>query len=177
MKLKSKLISGIIACACLISTPSFAESGLYLGGSVGHSKVGYEPSENTSVDLDDSDIGYKLFGGFKFTLLAIEAGYVDFGKIEGDAGDVEISGFDAFGVLSLGLGPVEVFGKLGGFVWDSDYHSVGGTYKDDGFDPAFGVGAAFNLGSIGFRAEYEYFDIDDFDEVSMISLGATFWFL
>lgn len=152
-----------------------AESGWYVGGSVGNAKVGLQEIKDNDIDIDDSDTGYKFYTGLKFTMLAIEGGYIDFGTIEDAEGSAEVSGFDAFGILSLGLGPVEVFGKLGGFVWDADVDTVGDTYKDDGFDPALGIGAAFNLGGIGIRAEYEYFDIGDFDDVSMLSVGATFW--
>ncbi len=170
----SQILAGIlILCA---GTTGHAESGLYLGGSFGNAKVGLE-SPNSDIDVEDDDIGYKLFGGFKFTLLAAEAGYVDFGKVEDSGFSGEISGFNAFGVLSMGLGPVEVFGKLGGFVWESDFENAQQRYKDDGFDPAVGVGAGITLGNFGVRGEYEYYDIDGFDEVSMLSLGATFWLL
>lgn len=151
-----------------------AESGLYIGGSFGNAKVGFDSPSN-DIDVEDDDIGYKLFGGFKFTLLAAEAGYVDFGKVEDSGFAGELSGFNAFGVLSMGLGPVEVFGKLGGFVWESDFEIAQERYEDDGFDPAVGVGVGFNLGGLGVRGEYEYYDIDGFDEVSMFSLGATYW--
>lgn len=157
----------------LWATTGYAESGLYLGGSFGNAKIGYNPSDD--IDVKDSDTGYKLFGGFKFTLLAAEAGYVDFGKIEESGYSSEVSGFNAFGVLSMGIGPVNVFGKLGGFVWEADFEAAQQRYKDDGFDPAAGIGVGLTLGSFGLRGEYEYYDIGDFDEVSMLSLGATFW--
>lgn len=177
MNIKKVLTHSTLAALCTLSAQSYAESGVYFGGSLGHAKLGYEPTENQEIDIDDNDIGYKLFGGMKFTIAAVEVGYVDFGKIEGALGSVELSGFDAFGVLSMGLGPVEVFGKAGGFVWQSDYRDLRSSVDDDGFDPAFGLGAAFNLGSLGVRAEYEYFDVSDFDNVSMLSVGATFWLL
>lgn len=177
MNLKNVVVRSALAAACLVSAQTYAQSGLYVGGSVGNAKVGFEPTENTNITINDNDIGFKLFGGFKFTLAAVEVGYVDFGKIEDASGSVEVSGFNGFGVLSMGLGPVNVFGKAGGFVWESDYKSVQNTYDSDGFDPAFGVGASFNLGGLGVRAEYEYFDIGDFDKVSMLSVGATLWLL
>lgn len=177
MNLKKAITQSTLAALCTVSAQSYAESGLYLGGSFGHAKVGFEPTENRTIDINDNDIGYKLFGGFKFTLAAVEAGYVNFGRIEDASGNVEISGFDAFGVLSMGIGPVNVFGKVGGFIWETDYELLETRYNDDGFDPAYGVGASFNLGGLGVRAEYEYFDIGDFDQVSMLSVGATFWLL
>lgn len=176
-KLIPNCLKTAIPCLLLgaLAPVASAESGWYVGASVGNSKVGMQEIKNADIDIDDSDTGYKFYTGLKFTILAVEGGYIDFGTIEDAEGSAEISGFDAFGVLSMGLGPVEVFGKLGGFVWDADVDTVADTYKDDGFDPAIGVGAAFTLGGIGIRAEYEYFDIGDFDDVSMLSLGATFW--
>lgn len=175
-RLKQVTYSLLATAPLLISQIGHAESGVYLGGSVGHASVGRQDA-NLNVDINDDDIGYKLYGGFKFTLLAVEAGYVDFGNIGGNESNVEISGFNAFGVLSMGLGPVEVFGKAGGFVWESDFSTAQQSLDDNGFDPAIGLGAAFNLGGMSVRAEYEYFDIDEFDKVSMVSVGATFWLL
>lgn len=157
----------------LYAVSGHAESGVYLGGSFGNATVGFNPSND--IDVKDDDIGYKLFGGIKFTLLAAEAGYVDFGQVENSGFTGELSGFNAFGVLSMGLGPVNVFGKLGGFVWESDFDSAQQSYEEDGFDPVAGVGAGLTFGGVGVRAEYEYYDIDEFDEVSMFSLGATYW--
>ncbi|MCR6651840.1 MAG: outer membrane beta-barrel protein [Cellvibrionaceae bacterium] len=167
-------IGKVIALALpLYAATGHAESGIYLGGSFGNATVGFNP--NSNIDVKDDDIGYKLFGGVKFTLLAAEVGYVDFGKVEKSGFTGDLNGFNAFGILSFGLGPVSLFGKAGGFVWESDFSNAQDTYKEDGFDPAVGVGAAINLGSLGVRAEYEYYDIDGFDEVSMFSLGAVYW--
>lgn len=157
----------------LYAATSYAESGIYFGGSFGNASVGFNPSND--VDVKDDDVGYKLFGGIKFTLLAVEAGYVDFGQVEESGFTGDLSGFNAFGVLSMGLGPVNVFGKVGGFVWESDFEYAQDRYENDGFDPVVGVGAGLTFGNIGVRAEYEYYDIDEFDEVSMFSLGATYW--
>ena len=174
----SKAVLPIVLLSALAANAS-AESGWYLGASVGNAELGFQDPDTGSIDIDDSDTGFKIYTGVKLTLLAVEAGYVDFGSVDGDYANVDLSGFDAFGVLSMGLGPVEVFGKLGGFVWDAEgsasLGNVEQTYKENGFDPAIGIGAAFNLGGMGVRAEYEYFDIGDFDKVSMLSVGATFW--
>jgi len=169
-----QLTRALVLTLPLCAAAASAESGLYLGGSFGNATVDFE-NPNSDIDIKDDDIGYKLFAGLKFTLLAAEVGYVDFGKVEKSGFTGDLSGFNAFGVLSFGLGPVDVFGKLGGFVWESDFETAQQTYKDDGFDPVVGVGVGFNLGGVGIRGEYEYYDIDGFDEVAMLSLGATFW--
>lgn len=177
MRLLKSLIPALVLCA--MTQTAAAESGWYLGASLGNSEVGFQDPKGAErdIDIDESDIGYKITTGLKFTIAAVEASYIDFGNIEGADSSIEIAGFDAFAMLSMGLGPVEVFGKLGGFVWDADFETVEASYKDDGVDPAVGIGVAFNLGDMGVRAEYEYFDISDFDDVSMLSVGVNFWLL
>lgn len=184
MRLTSQLISIIILMAvCFLSTASYAESGLYLGGSIGSTKIGVEPVDDFDPDfsLSDNDQGYKLFAGLKFSILAVEAGYVDFGKIDISGSDhvcsAGVSGFNAFGVLALGAGPVDLFAKAGGFVWEADYEGIEAKLNDDGFDPVVGVGASFSFGSLGIRAEYEYYDIEGFDDLSMVSVGLSYFFL
>mgnify|MGYP001818411157 CR=1 FL=1 len=73
---------GAAAVASLLLAPAAqADSGFYLGASVG----------DTSVDLDDfseSDTSWKAFGGYIFDLpvvdFAVEAAYIDFGAQSGD---------------------------------------------------------------------------------------------
>ena len=55
---------------------------------------------------------------------------------------------------------------------------VGGFQQsDDGTDLAYGVGAQFRVWSLSLRAEYEKFDVDDVDDLNMVSVGFTFTFL
>ena len=56
---------------------------------------------------------------------------------------------------------------------------IPGTYSSDypGTDLAYGVGVQFRLLSLGIRAEYERFDIDDVDDANMLSIGVTYTFL
>lgn len=172
--LRPSLLALVAATALGASSQSLA--GPYLGASVGNAQVGFQDPDlqGLNIDIRDSDIGYKIYGGFDFLIGGVEAGYIDFGSIGSDASSLELKGFDAFGVLSMGIGPVEVFGKIGGFVWETDVNRLERTYQESGFDPAFGAGASFSLGGLGVRAEYEYFSISDFDRVSMLSVGATF---
>ena len=68
---------------------------------------------------------------------------------------------------------VELFGKAGVISWDAD-SIVDGVLvgADDGDDLALGFGASWNAnGTLGVRAEYEWFDIPDADNVWMASIG------
>jgi hypothetical protein len=160
----------------LFVTNAYADNGFYIGGSLGNATIEQNLPDN-DIDIDSDDTGYKIFGGFKFTILAIEGGYVDFGKPSQNNSEVELSGWDLFGLLNLGIGPVDLFGKLGIFAWDSETIVTGEPSLDkDGTDPAYGIGAGLSFGSFSVRAEYEYFDMSDFDNVTMFSIGGSYTF-
>ena len=93
---------------------------------------------------------------------------------------VEATSWDLFGYAGLKFGPFGVFGKIGNSWWDADakLDSDIGRFSDNdsGNDPAYGLGARFQLWSVQFRAEYEVFDIADTDDVTMWSIGAAWTF-
>ncbi len=172
-KLNKLLASTTLIASSLFMASAHADNGFYIGGSVGNADVSGTPSSDFSGD----DTGYKIFGGFKFTIFAIEGGYVDFGKAEGNGISAETTAFDLFGLVNIGLGPIDLFGKLGVFSWDSDL-TAGGSINEDGTDPVYGVGGGLSLGPLSVRAEYEYFDVggDALDDIQMISLGVVYFF-
>ena len=173
------------AALLLLSAESKADSGLYIGGSVGI--AGVEIDTGTLVNpviFDEDDFAWKAFAGYNFDLpilnLGIEAGYVDFGGPSADIGGilfaVDSDGFDAFGVLGIDLGPIGVFAKAGVIAWDAEVSIDGVTDTDDGTDPAYGIGVKIALGSLALRVEYELFDIEDTEDISMISAGLVWTF-
>lgn len=157
-----------------------ADNGIYLGGSVGQANVEIDNLGGVSAaDFDADDTAFKLIAGIRpLDWLAVEAAYVDFGnpddRVLGERFDAELDGICAFAVGFLAVGPVDVFGKLGGIRWDSNFS---GGLDSDGTDFAYGVGAQFRLWSLSIRAEYEAFDISDVDDLNMISIGLTYTFL
>jgi outer membrane immunogenic protein len=113
--------------------------------------------------------------------LAIEGGYVDFGKPDDNVGvdklEIDANGFDLFGLAGVNLGPVGVFAKLGMVKWDADASVNGqGVGDDDGTDLAYGIGARLKFGSLEARAEYELFDVDDVDDISLLSASIAWTF-
>ena len=158
-----------------------SESGPYLGASVGSSVIDYQTSD---IDLDDNDVGYKVFGGYNFGLvplvdLAIEASYLDFGTQAGQAIGENLSlsttGLMASGLVGLNFGPVGVFAKAGVINWDSELKFANSKSSETGSDPAYGIGAKFQLGSFQLRAEYELIDIDEVP-IDYFSVGAAITF-
>jgi opacity protein-like surface antigen len=163
------------------------DNGFYLGLGLGQSTVDADiDGGEGGLSFDGNDLGYKVFAGWNFAILelvtlGVEAGYVDFGEPDDDGNDVEANGFDAFGVAGVQLGPVQVFGKLGMIAWDADGRFDDDSVSDDGTDLAYGVGAGLQFGSIGIRAEYEMFDIDgsegvSVDDVSLLSASVLWVF-
>ncbi len=173
--MKKLATSGCAATLLLISGIAVAgsESGLYVGGSLG--TVSQDIS-TADVSFDDDDTGYKIFAGYNLGLiplidLAIEGSYVDLGKVTSSEFSSETTAWTAFGLAGFKLGPIGLFGKLGMIAWDSK--SSGGD--DSGSDPAYGVGASIQLGSIALRAEYELFETDSID-IDYFSVGAAWTF-
>lgn len=170
--------------AVLLTTSGIAtagsESGLYLGASLGSSSIDFNVD---NVDLNDDDTAYKIFLGYNLGLipfidLAIEGSYVDFGSASSiDVGntDVGVTGLSAFGLAGFKLGPIGLFGKAGFINWDSESDVLQAQLDDSGSDPAYGIGARFQLGSLAIRAEYEIFDIDTVD-IDYYSVGVAWTF-
>lgn len=153
-----------------------ADNGIYLGGSIGQANV---EVQDDVADFDSDDTGFKVIAGIRpLDFLGFELNYVDLGKPEESGIEVDATGIDAFAVGFLPLPLVDLFAKVGVVSWDSSI-SIGGVEVADesGEDLAYGVGAQARFGSIAVRAEYEVFDIDDTDDVNMISLGLTWTFL
>lgn len=158
-----------------------ADNGIYLGASVGQSQVKIDDIDTGlgTEDFDADDTSYKLIAGIRpLDFFGIEASYVNFGDAEDTVGGMRLraegDGISAFAVGFLGLGPVDLFAKGGLISWDT---KLAGGFDEDGTDLAYGVGAQFRLLSLAVRAEYEIFDVEDVDDLDMLSIGVTYTFL
>lgn len=169
----------ILATALLLaSTASMAaDNGIYLGASIGDAGVDIDQG---LVQVDESDTGFKFIAGIRpLDWFGIEASYVNFGEPEQGNFSVESDGITGFGVFFLPVGPVDIFAKGGVISFNTDFKAknVGTFFRDDGTELAYGVGAQFRLLSLGIRAEYEMFDIDNVKDANMLSIGVTYTFL
>jgi opacity protein-like surface antigen len=181
---KASALTVLLGGLALTGPAAATDNGFYLGLGVGQAFVGdldFDGAEGGSISFDGDDVGFKAFAGWNFAILelvtlGVEGGYVDFGKADDDGIEVDSHGFDFFGVAGVQLGPIQLFGKAGVVNWDADASSSDASASDDGTDPAYGIGAGLQFGSIGIRAEYEYFDIDAIDDVSLISASAVWVF-
>ena len=179
-----------VAAALLVSfivfAPAESEAGGYIGGSIGQSYIELDAgTPAVPANFDEEDFGWKLMAGYNFDFavitLGVEADYVDFGapsgNVLGSQIEVDTNGFAGFGTAGFDLGPVGVFAKFGVISWDASF-SVDGfdAGSDDGTDPAYGVGVKFGLASVEIRGEYEIYDIEDSDDVAMLSVGLVWRF-
>ena len=183
-------LAALIAASLLaLSGTAMADSGFYVGGSVGNAtlEANFEDPLDPGNDFtfDESDFSWKAYGGYNFDLpvinLGVEGGYRSLGgpsvTIAAQSFGIDITAWDVFGVAGFDLGPVTVFGKLGIISWDAEVSVAGiDAGSEDDQDTAYGVGASFNLGSLQLRAEYEMFDVSDVEDLYMLSAGFVYTF-
>ena len=170
------LVMGLVLAAAA-ATAQAAEAGRgYLSFYIGETEVDVDIN-NISVEGDDT--AFRIGGGYRLNEnFAIEGYYIDNGEAEDTVfGFAEISvestAFQVQGVGFLPVSPtVELYGKAGIGIWDSEFTWEGvGDEDDDGIDLVFGLGASFKLSKdIDLRAEYEFADFEDAD-ISTIMVG------
>lgn len=192
LQIKPFLTAALFALAA-ISTPALSqETRWYLGGSIGQSQFDQDLAlvtalGATGVTTEDSDTGFKIYGGYQFTRnWGIEVGYIDFGSTEvrGTAGggsfrvNIDLTALTVAGVGTLPLNPnFSLFGKAGVYVWDAKAGSSGTIVAagNDGIDPMVGIGVLYNLNrNLGVQAEFEHFAGDD--TINFFSIGLRYKF-
>ena len=178
-KLRRAAVLAVLA-GSLVGPAAYADSGFYIGGSLGDASV-----EIDDFGFDEDDSASKIFGGFIFDMpdvdFAIEVAYVDLGSpsgtVFGDLYDLDVTAISAFGVAGLDYGLFGFFAKAGLVSWDTDIAIAGlSAGSESGSDPAYGLGFRLTFSSVEVRAEYEVFDIADVDTVDMLSLGVLWRF-
>ena len=184
------LVSGAAFAILTFGNAQAADGGLYFGGGVGTVALeaviddGGVVLPNPPPTFDEDDLGWKVMGGYNFALgtfsLGLEGSYVNLGAPSMDIAtvpvEIESTALAGYGTAGLDFGPLGIFGKYGVVSWDADAIIDGASVSDDGTDPAYGIGARLYLGSFEFRGEYEIFDIEDTEDVSMVSLGLVWRF-
>ncbi len=181
---RTNLIASLLGLAVIGFSPAaVAESGPFIGASVGTAAVSAELGDPDfgGIDFDEDDFAWKVYGGYAFDLplidFGVELGYFDLGSPSFDSDiSIAVTGYSAFALAGVNLGPVGLFVKGGMASWDADLIVADLRGSEDGSDPAYGVGLRFTLGSVEIRGEYEAFDIEDTDDVYMATLGLAWRF-
>jgi hypothetical protein len=178
-----KLAALAILLVLLSAAASAHGAGLYLGGSLGASFAKYEWEDIDEEDfkLDGADFAWKIFLGYKvIPFLSFEGGYRDLGKVSDGVENVvygaETKGGDiqAMGILPLGV--AHLWAKAGFFFWSSDSALGDETASDSGTDFMWGLGGDLSILKIALRLEWEKFEIENANHISMLSGGITFGF-
>jgi len=174
-----------LALTAAMAAQADVQPGFYAGAGIGSTKIDDDGFDD--VDFDDSDTGFKIFGGYSWNQnFAAEVTYFDLGEASGSFGvgdnfDVGVSGFGVSAVGTLPLGDMfSLFGKIGYASYDIDAHvelaGVGsGSASQSESDMTYGLGAALSFGQFEARAEYEAINVDGGD-ANMISLSGLFRF-
>jgi OmpA-OmpF porin, OOP family len=188
----------VLAGALVASSFATQAADFYAGGSVGISR--YKDASNfadsgITVHVDDkTDTSFKLFGGAELDKnFAVEAGYVDLGKLKATGAGfgvtvpvtLKVTGafIDAVGLLPVSPG-VTLFGKLGLFTSKAKARgSVFGISLDDSdssTNAKLGLGASFEVTKgLAIRTEWERFRFKSGSEKSdtdLVSVGVSYKF-
>lgn len=155
-------------------------------------------SRSVAVDLDDTDVGYKVFLGYRFVQpFAVELGYTGLegpdSTIRTNAVDADLIGdiHDLHPVTGRGpslalvaypvrCGRFDLFARIGVWYWEADVRVNVGNIEvrndPNGLDPIIGLGAQYRLFSrVRARLEYERYFLGN-SEVDLLSLGLTVGF-
>jgi len=201
---------GLMGCAAMNSPFAMADDSFWYGGiNIGRSKAKIDDARITSqlvgagpVSITDnnSDTGYKLFGGYQINKnFALEGGYFNLGKFGYTAtvpapgtlsGNIKLQGLnlDAVGILPI-TEKFSAFGRLGvQYAQAKDSFAGTGAVTVTNPNPSknatnykAGVGVQYDFTqSLGMRAEAERYRIDDAvgnkGDVNMYSVGLIYRF-
>jgi OmpA-OmpF porin, OOP family len=184
--------SGSIALALAASvhfvTAHAQDSGPYLGGALGQSKLKEWCTGETATirftACDDTDIAWKLLGGYRFNrYVGVEASYVDWGEVTASlntgaqvAADQHSYGLAAVGTIPLGPG-FELFGKAGFVKTEQETRRISpgpSTVNRDETEFHYGLGAKYAFASNwALRGEWEK---TDKLKVELLSFGLEYRF-
>jgi OOP family OmpA-OmpF porin len=149
-----------------LAQDSDEQQGAYIGGGIGDFST-----EIDSVNFDESDTAYKLFGGWRFNqFFAVQVDYLDLGSMDGVVGaqtlSVDTDGYAARLEGTLPISFVELFATAG-MVFSSVDGDLGSTqlFDESDSDPVYSVGVGFEVAErLILRLEYEIIDIESFDD-------------
>ena len=169
----------IIAFVCFLTftLPAHAvNSGWYLGFNMGSAEVDV---------INESDMGYKFYGGYLGENFGAEIAFVGLGD-DYTPENLDVSGlsFEFMGRLPLGSS-FSLLGKFGIFWWTVDncdpgyyyyYYCDEGTYID-GSDLTYGLGLQYDLNDrVSIRGEWEEYKDVNGSDISLLSAGLIYTF-
>jgi hypothetical protein len=176
----------IVATTILALVPltAIADSGFYLGGSVGSASLA---DDFDGFDVDANSTSFRLIAGWHFNdYFSLEGGYHNFGKFEqsfdvgGTPTDISLKadGFTLGATGSIPLGEkFALFGRAGAFFWDGDaeINDVSQAQPED-TNPYFGGGAKYAISdSLSVIGDWTRYELED-TQSDVFAIGLTFRF-
>ena len=195
--MKKAILLSIVAGA--IALPAYAEnpSGPYVGGGFGQFNLEIDNLGDAGQSIIDvvksDDSSWKVFAGWRLNpYLSLEAAYINLGdpndrfSSAGSDGDyrVKMDGFSPNLIGTLPLGPIELFAKVGYYIYNVDIHTqldnpgtnfVDSSHSRSDFVYGGGVGMTF-LEHLHVRAEYEVFDLENYSDSNALWVSAAWRF-
>ena len=216
--IRNAAVAAGIGLALAIPTGASAQdSPWYIGGSIGQSRVKLDTGglssdlaaagmANTGFSANETDTGFKLFGGYRFhPNFAVEGGYAELGKFSA-SGTVTTFNFvpivplptkvtievgQGLHLAVVGNVPLanqfSVFGRLGAYNLRTEMKvTVAGISSSESARNTgvlLGLGAGYDFtGNVGMRVEWEKFNkVGDKDktgqgDVGLLSVGLVYRF-
>jgi OmpA-OmpF porin, OOP family len=212
MKRVAKAVAGTLGLVGLavVNSPfaMAADSGWLVGGNIGQSRAEIDDARisamlrdtglASTISDDDTDIAFKIFGGYKFNrYFALEGGYFNLGRFGYTAtttpagtltGRIRLQGLnlDAVGILPF-TEKFSGFGRLGVHYTEAkdNFVSTGAVATPGDPNPSerdvnlkAGLGLQYDFTEhVGMRAEWERYRVNDavgnVGDINMVSLGVV----
>jgi len=189
--LAAMLGATVMAAPAVSIAQARGETGWYLGGNIGQSKLkdGCSGLGGSGISCDDKDTAFKILGGYNINRnFAAELGYTDLGKAKASGlGLTDELKATAWELSAVGSYPVanqfSVFGRLGLYFADAKENTnFVGNFKHTNNDLTYGFGVRYDFSrEVGVRGEWQRYskvgggDIGKSD-VDVISVGVVWNF-
>lgn len=172
-----------VATAMVFSGTALADGkGLMLGGGLYYANVSGKLDGGSGIDdikFDDSSGAYNLDIGWRFNKwIAVDAGYWGLGEYKADDNvlgedfKTDTSAWTVGGIFSVPIWIIDIYARGGAAWWEAN---TKGIDNDDGTDPYYGLGAAFNLGgSLDIYGEWTRFDLNT--DIDLFGVGVRWTF-
>ena len=163
--LAAMLGATVMAAPAVSIAQARGETGWYLGGNIGQSKLkdGCSGLGGSGISCDDKDTAFKILGGYNINRnFAAELGYTDLGKAKASGlGLTDELKATAWELSAVGSYPVanqfSVFGRLGLYFADAKENTnFAGNFKHTNNDLTYGFGVRYDFSrDFGVRGEWQ----------------------